>query len=523
MSQGTTSAKHVGRMGGQRLLSPTSSLGRRATPEARAFLQRRVALYGTVLVSLLSGFFVVVNIINLVRPFGGHVHERMCALMLVAIAINASVWAIAARSRELGADALCALEAGSTLACCTIFAAMGFVLPPAALPHNMIALSITNALAARAVIVPANARWSAFVGVVSGIPGLIVVYLVYSVSPPPPPMSATTQVMFTVAWLLLAVAGSTLTSAVIYGLQRQVAKAMQLGQYTLGEKIGEGGMGAVYRATHALLRRPTAIKLLPPDKTGEQALVRFEREVQLTSMLTHPNTIAIYDFGRTPDGIFYYAMEYLDGLSLDELVAKDGPQSPARVIYILRQVCGALAEAHAAGLIHRDIKPANIVLCNRGGAADVAKVLDFGLVKQTSDDGAGDLALTGTNTITGTPRYLAPEAITSPEKVDARSDLYALGAVGYYLLAGRDVFEETTLIEICSHHLHTRPDAPSTKLGAALPEDLETVILGCLEKAPAARPQDARALEHALAECAAAGVWNEDAGRAWWEKRARAT
>ena len=199
-------------------------------------------------------------------------------------------------------------------------------------------------------------------------------------------------------------------------------------------------MGIVYRAHHALLRRPTAVKLLPAGRAGESNLSRFEREVQLTSSLTHPNTVAIYDYGHTPDGIFYYAMEYLDGMDLEELVELDGAQDPARVVHVLRQVCGALAEAHGVGLVHRDIKPANILLCERGGIPDTAKVVDFGLVKQLSTSGVGP-GVSTVNNIMGTPLYLSPEAITSPEKVDARSDLYALGAVAYYLVTGKAVFE----------------------------------------------------------------------------------
>jgi eukaryotic-like serine/threonine-protein kinase len=178
--------------------------------------------------------------------------------------------------------------------------------------------------------------------------------------------------------------------------------AAQLGQYTLVEKIGEGGMGAVYRARHALLQRPTAIKLLLPERTNELDLARFEREVQLTSQLTHPNTIAIYDFGRTPDKVFYYAMEYIDGISLEQLVDEDGPQPPARVIHMLVQACGALAEAHGVGLIHRDVKPANLLLCARGGAHDVIKVVDFGLIKDTRPHSGP--AVTIADTIAGTSK-----------------------------------------------------------------------------------------------------------------------
>jgi serine/threonine protein kinase len=193
-------------------------------------------------------------------------------------------------------------------------------------------------------------------------------------------------------------------------------------------------MGIVYRASHAMLHRPTALELLLPDRVGADALRRFEREVQLTAKLTNPNTITIFDYGRTPDGIFYYAMELVDGTTLDQVVQRSGAMPAARVLHILHQVAGALAEAHASGLIHRDVKPQNIMLCKQGGMLDEVKVLDFGLVKQI--DAASAVSLTGTNVIIGTPQYMPPEAIKDPEDVDGRADLYALSAVGFYQSSG---------------------------------------------------------------------------------------
>ncbi len=289
-----------------------------------------------------------------------------------------------------------------------------------------------------------------------------------------------------------------------------------MGQYTLEEKVGEGGMGVVYRARHSRLKRPTAVKLLSPTKVGPQTVERFEREVQITARLTHPNTVAVFDYGRTLDGVFYYAMEYLEGLPLEKLVAEDGPQPPGRVVRILRQVAGALAEAHALGLVHRDIKPANVILCERGGMPDVAKVLDFGLVKDQALPEAA--ALTQSNVIIGTPLYMAPEALASPQRVGPRTDLYALGAVGYFLLTGSPVFTGNT-VEVLGHHLHTSPVRPSERLGRALPSHLEEVVLSCLEKDPDRRPRDARALDHAL-EAAGVEGWTDDDARAWWTARA---
>ena len=259
-------------------------------------------------------------------------------------------------------------------------------------------------------------------------------------------------------WWAIATIACTLVSGVIYGLRREVRTALQVGQYRLEHKLGEGGMGVVYRAQHALLKRPTAIKLLPPDKAGATTIARFEREVRLTARLTHPNTVTIFDYGHTPDGLFYYAMELLDGASLAEIVRADGPQPAGRVIHVLSGIAGALEEAHSVGLIHRDIKPSNVILCERGGRADVPKLLDFGLVK---DVGAtADVGLTRESDITGTPLYMAPEALTSPGDVDARSDIYAVGAVGYFLVTGQHVFTGRTVAEVLGHQMHTPAELP---------------------------------------------------------------
>jgi serine/threonine-protein kinase len=313
---------------------------------------------------------------------------------------------------------------------------------------------------------------------------------------------------------------ATTTSWVSGGVRKERRDAWRLGPYTLTEKLGEGGMGVVYLARHAMLRRPAAIKLLRPDRPGTASLARFEREVQLTARLTHPNTIRIFDYGRTPDGIFYYAMEYLDGASLADVIDASGPMPPGRVIHILEQAAGALAEAHRVGLIHRDIKPANIFLTEQGGVPDVAKVLDFGLVKQVGAADAHESTLPRislADSITGTPLYMAPESITTPDKVDARTDLYALGAVGYFLLTGRHVFTGRTALEVCGHHLLSEPTPPSVRLGARVPADLEALILSCLAKDPADRPADARALQTALRACRDAGAWSEEDARAWLE------
>lgn len=293
--------------------------------------------------------------------------------------------------------------------------------------------------------------------------------------------------------------------------RRAVLSARQLGQYSLDELLGEGGMGVVYRARHSMLHRPTAVKLLHVDTTSEQTIARFEREVQLTSQLTHPNTIAIYDYGRTGEGVFYYAMELLDGITLDDLVTRFGPQPEGRVIAILRQLCGSLSEAHGLGLIHRDIKPANIMLTRRGGMTDFVKLLDFGLVKPR--DAERNMTLAGS--LTGTPLYLPPEAVQHQE-LDARSDLYSVGAVAYNLLTAQPVFDGATILEICRQHVDEPPRAPSERLGKAIALDLERIVLQCLAKSPEDRPADAATLDALLATCESASAWTKAASDAWW-------
>ncbi|MFZ0827772.1 MAG: serine/threonine protein kinase [Verrucomicrobiia bacterium] len=302
--------------------------------------------------------------------------------------------------------------------------------------------------------------------------------------------------------------------------QRAAMKARQLGQYALDDKIGEGAFGSVYRAHHALMRRPVAVKLLQTEKMNQTSAARFEREVQMTGQLTHPNTIALYDYGRTPEGIFYYAMEYLDGLTLDRLVKQYGAQPEGRVIAILRQICGSLAEAHGIGLVHRDIKPANVFLTRRGGVPDFVKVLDFGLAKARVEE--GQIELTAASVTLGTPLYMAPEAVEHPETVDARSDLYSLGALGYFLVTGEALFDCLTLGEVLIHQVKDVPELPSKRLGRPVSPDLEELLMCCLAKDPASRPANARELDDALGRCRNAADWTRDQADEWWRKFAAA-
>jgi serine/threonine protein kinase len=293
-------------------------------------------------------------------------------------------------------------------------------------------------------------------------------------------------------------------------------KARQLGQYKLISKISEGGMGVLYKAQHALLRRETAIKLLLPDKADDLAIQRFEREVRLTCLLTHPNTIQVYDYGHTPEGMFYYAMEYLDGLNLGELVFHYGPLTEGRIIHLLSQVCDSLNEAHALGLVHRDIKPANIFLCDRGGVPDMVKVLDFGLVK-TFDQGHGlEQKPDEDEMVVGTPSFMSPEAYEDSARVDYRSDLYSMGAVGYYLLTGQAVFVADNWTETCERRKNEIPEPPGARIGRAICPKVEALIMQLLDRNPDNRPKAAWEVRQLLAASPHAGTWTVEKQMEWW-------
>lgn len=306
----------------------------------------------------------------------------------------------------------------------------------------------------------------------------------------------------------------------IDSLRREVLAARRLGQYQLKERLGAGGMGEVYRAEHVLLQRPCAIKLIRPERAGDPTnLARFEREVQATATLTNWHTVEIYDYGHAADGTFYYVMEYLPGLTLDELVGRHGPLPPERAVHLLRQMCVALREAHAIGLIHRDIKPGNIIVGQRGGLPDVAKLLDFGLVRAPNRDGDGE-KLTQTGVLVGTPAYMSPEQAGGDESLDARSDIYSLGAVAYFLLTGRPPFTGKSAVHVVAAHLHERVK-PLVEVNADLPAELNALVLRCLEKEPQQRFQSAEELEEALGCCACADRWDRRQAVAWWNGKNR--
>jgi serine/threonine-protein kinase len=515
---------------GRPIPNPKTSPVSENDEEARAFLQTRVALFWKVI------FFIILFGGGL-GAIGAVAKPGVDLFITLASATQAGIFWWLCRRGERSIRFSRGMELGGLLLNSFIGALTGrYLLAGFARDHavvtaegavmadgyvSMLQLGGTAMLVAiRAALVPSSPRRTLLVSAAFGVPMILVTAAVVPVaagglawrapdSAANPWLPAATVMMWT-----FAVITCTVITWVIYGLRAEVREARRFGQYVLEQKLGEGGMGEVYRARHGMMRRPSAVKLLRADRAGEQNLRRFEREVQLTARLTHPNTITIFDFGRTQDGIFYYAMELLDGANLQRIVAVDGSQKAGRVVRILTMVCGALSEAHAVGLIHRDIKPANIMLCTQGGERDVVKLLDFGLVKEFEVD--REVALTGASTIVGTPQYMAPESILAPDSVDARTDIYALGAVAYYLLAGVDVFDGKSVVEICGKHVHQDPEPPSAR-GVAIPAELEAVVLACLSKDPARRPQSAAELRRRIEACTV-DPWDGVQARAWWDE-----
>ena len=326
----------------------------------------------------------------------------------------------------------------------------------------------------------------------------------------------------------LVVVMAYVSSRVVFALGTEVRRARELGSYRLVERLGAGGMGEVWRAKHRLLARPAAIKLIRPlgaadaGATGpvpDTARRRFEREAQVTANLRSPHTVNLFDFGIADDGSFYYVMELLEGLDGERLVKRFGPQPAERVIHILRQMCHSLSEAESIGLVHRDIKPGNIFLCHYGEDYDFVKVLDFGIAKAVQEPNSQEppiTALTVQHVVQGTPAFIAPEQAMGAADIDGRADIYAAGCVAYWLLTGELVFSADTPMKLMMHHAKSEPQPPSMRTEVAVPPMLDQVILECLAKNPADRPQTARELARRLGQIVSDDPWTEDRARQWW-------
>ncbi len=317
--------------------------------------------------------------------------------------------------------------------------------------------------------------------------------------------------------LVIAVFAALTSALSVLRLRRELGDGRKVGPYRLTRRIGEGGAAAIYLAQHALLKRPTAVKLLKPARMTEVMIARFEREVQLASSLSHPNTIEIFDYGRTRDGLLYYAMEFLDGMTVTELMARDGALPVARCVHILRQVCAALTEAHGKGIIHRDISPDNIMVCRYGGQYDFVKILDYGLVKQVSAR-SGTRDLTRGLRIVGTPLYMAPERLRDAADVDARADIYALGAVAFLMLTGRRLFESTDDLELTSRILNEEAPRASQTAQQPVPRELDLIVTACLEKKRELRPQRVADLAQAFEALALEHRWTQADAEACWRR-----
>ena len=317
---------------------------------------------------------------------------------------------------------------------------------------------------------------------------------------------------------------AVIPATVIRGLGKQVKRAREVGSYQLDEKLASGGMGDVYRATHRLLARPAAVKVISPavlsaDTTGaSRALERFRREASAAATLTSPHTIDLYDYGVSDQGIFYYVMELLDGIDLQDLVAKHGPLPAGRAVHLMKQACDSLGEAHAIGLIHRDVKPSNILACRMGLSVDYVKVLDFGLVRKDPARAEYETHITSAGSVSGTPAFMAPESVTGEGTVSPASDVYALGCVIYWLLTGQTVFKAANATMMMLQHIQNAPMPPSAKSKEPIPRELDEIVLRCLAKNPADRPRDGMALLEILSRVRLPAPWTDERAKEWWSR-----
>jgi serine/threonine-protein kinase len=483
--------------------------------EANAYLQRRLEIFYGVALAFVAILYAVDTALSV--PWEGWtagLFLRAPRLIHLGAIVGTGLTLFALGRCPLRARALRMLDAlGLNILVAAIVLIYALVYehgPTAAI--GLIALFVVM----RAVVVPSAALTTLWLSVPAPVAVLAVqlscgtVYVADGMRVWPEDFGETVVWDQVILWFGVGIA--VVASRVNFRLRHQVRAALELGQYHLEERIGEGAMGEVYRARHAMLKRPAAVKLIRPEITDPDTLRRFEREVQETSRLRHPNTISIFDFGRTPDGVFYYAMELLDGPDLRTAVEKTGPMPAARVIHLLRQACGALREAHEAGLVHRDIKPGNFVLCRAGSDLDVVKLVDFGLVKDVRS--AAGSSLTAIGEICGTPETLAPEVLQG-EAASPAADQYALGVVAYFALTGVPVYDAKSPAEFIGHHLHT-PPPPLRERAPDVPEDLAAVVHRCLAKDKGERFADVQALATALEGCGDAGRWTESDAAAWW-------
>jgi serine/threonine-protein kinase len=493
------------------------------TSSGEDFVRERLALVGRTLFLVSFGFylFLLASMVLLGgASFAAVVTSPVSFGHLGGSWTMGVVWLIARRG-GLSARALGTLDAAGIVVACGFLSLMtlndeGQIL--------QVLLALTVTVMIRAILVPSRPGRTLVLTALAFLPTVAVCIARHHPAALLPGFSESYQKQYmtlnTVLWSVLGTMLATIVSRVIYGLRRQVAEANELGQYVLEEQIGGGGMGEVWRARHRLLIRPAAIKLIRPQVSAdpEMLLRRFEREARATAALRSPHTVQLYDFGATEDGRLYYVMELLDGLDLDSLVRQYGPLPAERAIHILRQVCSSLQDAHVNGLVHRDIKPANVVVSRAGTTFDFAKVLDFGLVKLEPTRAQGDDAvrLSSEGSTSGTPAFMAPEVVLGVAETDHRVDLYALGCVAYWLLAGKLLFEGRSAVEVMFHHAHTAPPRLSTTSGRTIPVPLEDLVMQCLEKNPVRRPASAEAVSSGLDAVSLESAWTAERAEQWW-------
>ncbi len=491
------------------------------------FVRERLALLGKTLFLVSFGFYLfLLASLTLIggAPFAAVVRGpialgHLCASLNVAV-----MWFLAGRVkptlRTLGAlDAVFFLAAG-------VFLSFMAIDDEGQILQVLLALTVT--VMTRAILLPSRPGRTTLISALVFLPTIVVCMARHHPTAFLPGFSPGYQKLHmtlnTILWSVLGTVLATIVSRVLYGLRRQVAEASELGQYLLEERIGGGGMGEVWRARHRLLIRPAAIKLIRQQALGtmsgdpELLMRRFEREARATAALTSPHTVQLYDFGVTDDGRLYYVMELLDGLDLDAMVRQHGPLPAERVVHLLRQVCLALQDAHANGLVHRDIKPANVVVSRAGTTFDFVKVLDFGLVKLDSARGGGKDAinLSAEDNWSGTPGYMAPEVVLGAADTDHRVDLYALGCVAYWLLTGKMVFEGQSAMQMMVQHVQAEPKRPSLRTEQPIPAALEELVMESLEKEPRRRPASAEVVGERLGAVPLTSAWSAERAEGWW-------
>jgi serine/threonine protein kinase len=495
------------------------------TSAGSPFVQARLALLGKTVFLLAFGFFVVMN--GMLIAGGGFgilplLVTQANVMHFLAASVMGALWAIA-RVRPWSPRTLGIFDGGSLLLAGVALALMAAQPDERQLMAGVSALTVT--MMARAVLIPSTATRTFCMSWLASAPLLAVSFIFHRAVFPgfAPGFLKALISMNALLWLIIAVTLSTVTSRTIYGLRQQVKEASEIGQYTLEEKIGSGGMGEVWRARHRMLIRPAAVKLVTPPQVGsapshdpELRLRRFEREARATAGLKSPHTVQLYDFGVTDDGTLYYVMELLDGMDLDTLIDRFGSVPAERAIHFLLQVCASLEDAHQNGLVHRDIKPANIIVSRIGADWDFVKVLDFGLVKlESARPTEANPRLTAEGNVSGTPGFMAPEVVLGNPS-DHRVDIYSLGCVAYWLVTGQLVFEGPGAVKVMSDHIYTPPSPPSSRSESPIPPELDALILECLEKDPDKRPSSASALGARLRAISVATPWTDERAERWW-------